>query len=483
MGSAAMEQFIGRDSELNTLEEEYARGSGFVVIYGRRRIGKTTLIKEFIKGKKALYFLATEELEMNNIKDFAARIGEFIGDRTLRNANYKNWQDLFQKISDYNPKEKKILVIDELPYLVKVNPAFVSILQKAWDEQLKNKNIMLILCGSLISMMKKVALSYDSPLYGRRTSQIRLMPLGFSELYRYNGGSFSDAVEKYAVTGGVPKYFEFFSETGTLRENIDRTILSKNGFLYEEPSFLLKEDVREPVTYFSIIRAIAGGNHKVGNIASLLELSATFLSPYIKTLIDLGFLEKRLPVTEKNVEKARKGLYFISDNFMRFWFRYVYPYRGELELDNKAIVHEQLDKDFISYFVALTYEDICKDIFKQICKAGIISFTPTIIGAFWRNDAHSGDTQIDVMSVDNSHKSVFAGECKYRGKEIDYDVYAHLRDKTERSDALRKAFPGYKFLYGIFSKSGFTRALLKEARENKELILINEAGLAVEQTI
>ena len=288
-----MSQFIGRSTELNTLEEEYARNGGFVVIYGRRRVGKTTLIKEFIKGKKALYFLATEEIEANNIRDFAAQVGGFIGDKTMKNANYRNWQDLFSKFADYKPDEKKILIIDELPYLVKVNPAFVSVLQKVWDEQLENQNVMLILCGSLISMMKKIALNYDSPLYGRRTAQIRLMPMSFSEIHSIDGGSFAAAAEKYAVTGGVPKYFEFFDGTLSMREEIARTILSKNGFLYEEPSFLLKEEVREPVNYFSIIRTMAAGNHKIGNIASLLELSPTKLIPYMRTLMDLGFVEKR----------------------------------------------------------------------------------------------------------------------------------------------------------------------------------------------
>ena len=469
-----MLQFIGRTSEMKTLQEEYARDGGFVVIYGRRRVGKTTLIKEFIKGKKALYFLATEEIETNNIRDFAAQVGAFIGDKTMKNANYKNWQDLFQKFVDYKPNEKKVLIIDELPYLVKVNPAFVSILQKAWDELLKNQNVMLILCGSLISMMKKVALNYDSPLYGRRTAQIRLMPLSFSELHRINEGSFTDAMEKYAVTGGVPKYFEFFDGTLPLREEIARTILSKNGFLYEEPTFLLKEEVREPVNYFSIIRTMAAGNHKIGNIAALLELSPTKLIPYMKTLIDLGFVEKQLPVTEKNAEKSRKGLYFISDNFMRFWFKYVYPFRGELELDNMEIVFEELDKDFISNFTAFAYEDVCKDIFAQLCAAKQIPFTPSKIGSYWHNDVQNQDTQIDVMAVDNSHKTVFAGECKYHNKEVGADVYFSLKSKVEGSAALKKAFAEHKFIYGIFSKSGFTKRLLDVASQNEELFLINE---------
>jgi AAA+ ATPase superfamily predicted ATPase len=245
----------------------------------------------------------------------------------------------------------------------------------------------------------------------------------------------------------------------------------------------LKEEVREPVNYFSIIRTLAAGNHKIGNIASLLELPPTKLIPYMRTLIDLGFIEKRLPVTEKNAEKSRKGLYFISDNFMRFWFKYVYPFRGELELDNMEIVFEQLEKDFVSSFTTLAYEDICKDIFAKLCATKKILFTPSVIGSYWQNDIHNQDTQIDVMAVDNSHKIVFAGECKYRAKEVDADVYFGLKAKVERTTALKEAFPEYKYIFGIFSKSGFTQRLHDIAAQhdasiqNKTLYLINEAGL------
>jgi AAA+ ATPase superfamily predicted ATPase len=473
-----MPQFIGRSGELKTMEEEYARDGGFIVVYGRRRVGKTTLIKEFIKGKKALYFLATEEIETNNMRDFAAQIGGFIGDETMRNAIYKNWQDLFQRFADFEPGEKKVLVIDELPYLAKVNPAFASILQKAWDERLKGQNVMLILCGSLISMMKKTALNYDSPLYGRRTAQIRLLPLSFSEVYSASGGSFAAAAEKYAITGGVPKYLEFFGADRPLRDEIARAILSKNGFMYEEPSFLLKEEVREPANYFSIIRTMAAGNRKIGHIAGLLEISPTKLIPYMKTLIDLGFVEKRLPVTERDAEKSRKGLYFISDNFMRFWFKYVYPFRGELELDNMETVLERLDNDFIASFAALAYEDMCKDIFARLCAAKRIPFTPSRIGSYWQSGAQSQDAQIDVMAVDNSRKAVFAGECKYREKAVDADVYFGLKAKVERFRPLAKSFAGYTFIYGVFSKSGFTKRLLDVAAQNGGLFLINEAELA-----
>ena len=200
--------FIGRTSELATLNAELERGSGFVVIYGRRRVGKTTLIKEFIKDKRAFYFLATTESEAQSMKRFAGVLSRTTKNPMLSKVTFTDWLDLFQVVADDHPDEKKVLVIDEFPYLVKTNPDFPSILQNAWDEVLKDHNVMLILCGSLISMMKKHALAYDSPLYGRRTAQIRLMPLQFTDVYAAQNLSFEQAVEQYAITGGVPKYME-----------------------------------------------------------------------------------------------------------------------------------------------------------------------------------------------------------------------------------------------------------------------------------
>mgnify|MGYP004689209575 FL=1 len=467
--------FLGREKEILVLEKEYARDGGFVVIYGRRRIGKTTLIKQFIKSKTAFYFLATKEVESQSMKRFAGVIARTTGNSVLQKAAFSDWLDLFQAVADYKPNEKKVLVIDEFPYLVKVNDSFPSILQNAWDEILKDSNVMLILCGSLISMMKKHALSYESPLYGRRTAQMRIAPLPFTTVYENQKLSFEEAAEQYSITGGVPKYMEFFSDGQPLYEQIKENVLSKNGFLYEEPNFLLTDEVQVPTNYFSIIKVIADGNHKLGMIAGILGLETSALTPYLKTLSELGFIEKQVPVTEKNAEKTRKGLYFISDNFLRFWFRYVYPYKGELELDNTQISLDELDKDFKEKFVAFAYEDICKEIFARLCSDKAIDFTPSKIGSYWLNDK-SGNTQIDVMAVDTVNKRLFAGECKYHNQPIDADVYFELVKKVDNSSEIKSAFKGYTVIYGVFSKSGFTSRMTDISNSNPNLFLINETS-------
>lgn len=469
-------KFLGREKEILGLEKEYARDGGFVVIYGRRRIGKTTLIKQFIKSKTAFYFLATKEVESQSMKRFAGVIARTTGNSVMQKAAFSDWLDLFQAVADYKPNEKKVLVIDEFPYLVKVNDSFPSILQNAWDEILKDSNVMLILCGSLISMMKKHALSYESPLYGRRTAQMRIAPLPFTTVYENQKLSFEEAAEQYSITGGVPKYMEFFSDGQPLYEQIKENVLSKNGFLYEEPNFLLADEVQVPTNYFSIIKVIADGNHKLGTIAGILGLETSALTPYLKTLSELGFIEKQVPVTEKNAEKTRKGLYFISDNLLRFWFRYVYPYKGELELDNIQISLDELNKDFRQKFVAFAYEDICKEIFAKLCSDKRIDFTPSKIGSYWLND-YSGNTQIDVMAIDTVNKRLFAGECKYHNQPIDADVYFELVKKVDNSSEIKSAFKGYTVIYGVFSKSGFTSRMTDISNSNPNLFLINETSI------
>ena len=469
-------KFIGRKNELHTLNTEYNRNSSFVVIYGRRRVGKTTLIKEFLKNKTAFYYLATEELESQSMKRLANVIARTTKNTLLQKIEFTDWLDLFQLIADYKPEEKKVLVIDEFPYLVRTNSAFPSILQNAWDEFLKDSNVMLILSGSLIGMMQKHALSYDSPLYGRRTAQMRLTPLSFTSIYETQNLPFEQAVEQFALTGGVPKYLEFFEDGRPLEEQLKDAVFSKNGFLYEEPNFLLKSESLTAVNYFSIIKTIADGNHKLGKIASALGQESSSLTPYLSTLSNLGFIEKRTPITEKNPEKSRKGLYFIADNFLRFWFCYVYPYKGELELDNMQIVLDEIHKDFKEKFVAFAYEDICKDIFAKLCSNNAISFVPSRIGSYWLN-AYDRDTEIDVMSVDHQNKQVFAGECKYHTKPVDAPVYFTLKEKVDNAAEIRKFFPKYNVIYGLFSKSGFTKRMLDIAKENPNILLIHEDHL------
>ena len=459
-----MKSFIGRESELKKLNREYNRQSSFVVMYGRRRVGKTTLIKEFIKHKRALYFLATSELEVKNRNRFLISAAAFTDMHYLKNSNFDNWYDIFEIIAKYKPEEKKIIVIDEFQYLVSSNPSFTSIFQKVWDDILKENNIMVILCGSYISMMATQVLSYSSPLYGRRTCQMKLKPLRFREIQRgFNSLSFKELVNLYAVTGGVPKYLEFFDNNLGFIKNIESEILDKDGFLYEEPVFLLEKEVRETMTYFSMIQAIAEGNHKISKIASSLEVPSTKLTPYIKTLMDLSLVEKRIPVTETNPEKSKKGLYYIEDNFIAFWFKFVYPYKSELEIGNTGYVLNKIKNNLADNHVSFVYEDICRE--QLISRSKDLGLMINKIGSYW-----DSRVEIDVAAIDNENRKLILGECKYLNKPMRDSVFYNLVAKAQRI----KGYDDYEKVYVLFSVSGFEDRVRKLGKERKDLILFED---------
>jgi len=462
-------KFIGRRSELQALENAYGQDGGFVVIYGRRRVGKTTLISEFIRKKNAFYFLATEELEHENMKNFVREFARYSGQSYLADASFDGWNSVFAAFVKYRPEEKKVLVIDEFTYLINGNPAFASIFQKIWDTILKDSGVMVVLCGSLTGMMNRHVLSYSSPLYGRRTAQIRLAPLGFVEVAEYfKGKSFEDAVLFYSVTGGVPKYMELFHNDLTLMENIESVILSRHGFLYEEPSFLLEKEVSEVTSYFSIIKTIAAGEHKIGAIGGSLGLPATRLTPYLKTLIDLDIIEKRVPATEFNPEKSRKGLYFIKDNFIKFWFTFVAPNRSELEIGNKSGVIKKIKANLIDNHASFVFEDISRQMLNSLHGSRRPDHSYDRIGAYW-----NGDCEIDICAVSRADKAALLGECKFVKKPVEAGVYYELVKKAESINEIK----GFEMTYAFFSKSGFADDMRDLTKKNRNIILVNNGTL------
>ena len=306
-----MAKFVNRTKELETLEKQYkSNTSSLVIVYGRRRVGKTSLINEFLKRHKdTLYFLATEESEVQNLNAFKLQVAEYTGNELLKSASV-DWLTVFKTLVNYKTETKKIIVMDEFQYIGKANSAFPSIMQKVWDTLLANENIMLILCGSLISLMKSQTLDYGSPLYGRRTAQIKLKQIAFKHYGEfYNDMTAEQLIPFYAVTGGVPKYIEVFQGYKDVYEAIQENVLNRQSFLYEEPYFLLQREVSEIGSYFSLIKTIAMGNRKLSGIASSLDVKATSLTKYLKVLTDLDLIEREVPATEVSLEKSKSGLY------------------------------------------------------------------------------------------------------------------------------------------------------------------------------
>lgn len=315
-----MQEFINRKKELESLEKHYnSNQSSLVVVYGRRRVGKTALITKFLENhKNSLYFLATEEPETQNLDYFKIQVAEFTGNELLKSATV-DWYTVFKTLVEYKTETKKIIALDEFQYIGKSNAAFPSIMQKVWDSLLKYANIMLILCGSLVSLMKSQTLDYSSPLYGRRTGQIKLKQIPFYYYHDFfKGRSNNDLLPFYAVTGGIPKYIEAFRGYTDIYEAIEQNVLNSQSFLYEEPYFLLQKEVNEIGSYFSLIKTIAMGNRKLSSISTNLGLKQTGLTKYLKVLIDLDLIEREVPITENAPEKSKSGLIVLKITLLHF---------------------------------------------------------------------------------------------------------------------------------------------------------------------
>lgn len=458
-----MSKFIDRIDELETLEREYSRDdAAFVVIYGRRRVGKTTLINHFCENKKSIYFLATEENESENRNAFKNLISDKFGNELLASANLSSWEPIFKVIAEQAQKERLVLVIDEFQYLCKANPAFSSIMQKIWDEILQKENIMLILCGSLINMMTSQVLNYDSPLYGRRTAQIKLKQIEFSYYHEFDESlSLDDQILKYAVTGGVPKYINLFTKKKNIYSAIKDNILSTGSFLYAEPEFLLQKEVSEIGSYFSVLKTIAAGNHKLSKIATSLGVPQSNLTTYLKNLIDLDIVEREIPITEENPEKSKMGLYVIKDNFISFWFKFVYPNRSLIESGQMKYVEDKIRMNLIDNHVAYVFEDICRKKVWSLLSEGI-SFNR--VGRWWG----AKDVEIDIVAYDSLGTDMVFGECKYSKNKKGLNVLESLQNKTTSVKWKKESRNEY---FVIYSKNGFTDDLIKYSKEHKNVFL------------
>ena len=325
---------------------------------------------------------------------------------------------------------------------------------------------MVILCGSLISMMESQTLDYSSPLYGRRTAQIRLSPIPFryyADLFE--GKTRRELIEMYAVTGGIPKYIELFTPCQDIFSAITDNILNPASFLYDEPSFLLQQEVSEVGSYFSIIRSIASGNRKLSAIAGSLGVKATSLSKYLQTLIKLDILEREVPVTEKNPEKSKKGLYRIKDNYIRFWFAFIYSNRSFIESGHHAVVMDKLKKSLVSGHIAYVYEDVCRQRMWELNTEQHWPFQFSTVGSWW--DAHE---QIDIAALDPQGNDLILGECKFWKEPVGLNVWHSLEEKAQRVGWKKRE---RKLWYVLFSVSGFTTEMKELAASREDICLFD----------
>lgn len=450
-------EFINRKQEIGHLNKEHSeKGSKFVVLYGRRRIGKTRLIEEFMKNKEAVYYLAAQETDRQQIAEFKNVLNETLKDEFLASADFTDWKNLFSYLEKVWPKDKRvILAIDEVTYLIKSNPSFTSYLQKFWDMFLSKTNTFLVLSGSLVSLITEEILSKESPLHGRRTSQIKLEPLLFVEAVKFmKGHSIDEKIRFYAIVGGVPKYLLFITES-SFEEFIKRRCFSREGFFYPEGIFLLSQEVKEPSTYLFILKAIASGNSKMAEISNYTGIESKKISGYMEILFQLGFVSADKPVTIKN--SFRGSIYKINDNFLAFWHAFIYPGRSKIEISEGNEVYKQ-NKDNINAFVGRKFEEVCRQFI-----AANLGFSET--GAWWgseRINSKREEIEIDIVGLKPDAGEIIFAECKWQDDVDAREVLALLKQKSAHVEWLKAK---RKEAYAVFAKSFLEKNPVKLKKE------------------
>ena len=459
-------KFIDREEELAFLEDAYRTDkSQMIVLYGRRRVGKTCLLQKFIKSKKHTYFLCTQGNETEQIRLFSGFVAESMGDAAVAQSPFPDWRSFFMYLHSKVENERFVLVIDEFPYLINANPAVTSIFQKYWDEYLSGTNIMLVLCGSSISMMENEVLAYRSPLYGRRTGQWKVEPMDFEDTLEFfpAKADMEEAIRNYSITGGVPFYLVELDLGMRAVDNILESVARKGRLLYEEGEFLIREELREPLTYFSILKALSSGNTKQAQIANYIGMASTALPRYLSTLEKLGFIEKNTPVTEYS--RSKKTVYRIKDHFVNFWFRFIYPYKSYIEEGNYARFREVLDRDFNKH-VSFVFEDICRDFFKKQVVKDRLPFGIMKMGVWYGHfrDRATGkrkEMEIDIVALNDDTSEIAFFECKWKSLG-ENEALAVLNELMKKSGSVQWNNDGRSEYFGLVAKRIEGKDALKE---------------------
>ena len=459
--------FIGRGKELNALDKLYESDKfEFVVIYGRRRVGKTALINQFIGDKKSIYFMGVESNEKQNLENFSKSIIEF-SSGIQTETTFASFQAALEYVFKMAENERIILAMDEYPYVARSSKSLPSTLQLMIDKYKDTSNLMLILCGSSMSYMEDHVLAYKAPLYGRRTAQMKILPFDFEESCRYFCNmSDEDKALMYGIVGGTPQYLLQMSDKLSVEENIKNTYLNPMSFLYEEPVNLLKQEVREPAIYTAIITAIATGHTRMSEISSKVGENTNVCSNYIKNLMNLGIIKRETPYGEK---ESKKSIYAIEDNMFYFWYRFVLDNNSVIARGATDLVYKRIEPQ-LSNYMGRVFEEICTQYLWKLLLEGKTPIEFVSLGRWWGNDPiQRSQVELDIMGEQDSESALFA-ECKWRNEKVDLDILETLMKRS-------KLFRYMKVHYYLFSKSGFTKDCIEKAQGMENVTLVSYADI------
>jgi AAA+ ATPase superfamily predicted ATPase len=455
--------FIGRQQELNSLAQLY-RTDKFqcVIMYGRRRVGKTALIQEFIKDKEAVYFPGQETNARENLEALSRAMFAHTRDFADAAPVFAGYREALEAVFSWAGARRLVFVIDEYPYLAAAYKGISSLLQTCIDKYKDTSRLFLILCGSSLSFMEHQVLGYQSPLYGRRTAQYKILPFDYAQTQQYCAGAFTpeETAVLYGVTGGVPLYLSLMDRSLPAEDNIRQTFLTPTGYLFEEPGNLIKQECREPTQYNAVIRAVAGGASRLSEIAGKVGMESAACSLYLSKLIALGILKREFPFRE---ETSRKTIYRLADSMFRFWYRFVPDHMALIQRGGAAPAWERI-RPQIPAFMGAVFEEICLQYLWRQNLAGQTPILFTDAGRWWGTHPQKrAACEIDIVA-DNREEALFA-ECKWTREAVGASVLETLRERSTLFHHRRKH-------YYLFAKTGFTADVQTEARRSGDVTLV-----------
>lgn len=469
-------EFLDRVDEVAMLNEFVARkGAQLVMMYGRRRVGKTTLLIRWAEqtNLSVLYWVAKRDTKEAMMLSLAQAIYNWEHDLDFNSVALRpqNWEEVFAMLAQALGNKRAIVILDELPYILEQDSSFGTHLQAAWDHLLKQSQSIVLLSGSHIGMLTNLT-TYHAPLYGRLTAQFPLYPLRFQDArYFINRYDLEKQLAVYAILGGVPAYLEHWNDQQSIAQNIERLFLQRTGWFRNEPQVLISDlTQRESISYGAIIKAIADGYHSRGDIASHAAIPSTNLSHYLPRLIELHLIERRIPATTPlaKLKTTTTARYYLSDHFLRFYYRFVDPNLHLIErgLSNRL---RQMVSDHLRVFVAYAFEDICREwVMAQGEENKGLPFLPDNVGSHW-----SKHVQIDVVAINWPNRQLLLGECKWGDRSVGKNILSELVDeKTPKvlKDMNVKA-DEWTIHYMLFARHSFTAAVEQLAIESQARLI------------
>ena len=452
--------------ELNFVLEE--PGSQFLLVSGRRRLGKTTLLVEWAKtaSAPALYWVASRVSAAQLLKSFSQAVYGYLHPEATVDPSfsYPTWEMALQQLAEPAARERLIVILDEFAYAVEVEPSLPSVLQNVWDHTLKQTNIFLVLCGSHIGMMKKLQ-AHQAPLFGRITGQLELGPLPFSATAAFLPAySLERRIAVYAILGGVPGYLERFNDEVSLADNVRRHLFRATGMFRIEPQFLLQDEVQQPHNYLAVLLAIASGQRTQSDIS--LATGLEHVASYLARLQELHFVQRDIPVTVPPARRAasRKGRYDLTDPYMRFYYRFIHPNQHLLAQGLYDWLWQLIGEQLRSFIGTYAFEELCREWVLAQARTGALPFMPEYVGSHW-----SPEAQIDVVAINWRQHEILLGEAKWTGDRLRRSIVRNLIEKTDL--VMPEVGESWKVHYAFFSRSGFTEAAAAEAEKHQAILV------------